>query len=73
MGLLGVARANTAIGASPETFLLLHPFCVWQLEVISPLSFSNFSCVPGDRKVLTDVKIAYPFDAGNDWATAWER
>jgi hypothetical protein len=23
MGLLGVARANTAVGVSPETFLLL--------------------------------------------------
>jgi hypothetical protein len=24
MGLLGVARANTAVGVSPETFLLLQ-------------------------------------------------
>jgi hypothetical protein len=30
MGLLGVARANTAVGVSPETFLLLLQLHPWQ-------------------------------------------
>jgi hypothetical protein len=33
MGLLGVARANTAVGVSPETFLLLH-FSLYDADVL---------------------------------------
>jgi hypothetical protein len=34
MGLLGVARANTAVGVSPETFLLLLQSWVWSFYAL---------------------------------------
>jgi hypothetical protein len=40
MGLLGVARANTAVGVSPETFLLLHI----QLEIFRKFVFMLKLC-----------------------------
>jgi hypothetical protein len=53
MGLLGVARANTAVGVSPETFLLLL------LQTLWPCFQSKAAEAKHDNANYADLKTVY--------------
>jgi hypothetical protein len=56
MGLLGVARANTSVGGSPETFLLLLVLWEWSVLGLNVLSLSRLCpALPGTRIGVDNV------------------